>query len=70
MQSGIIDRFEDDLVVVEVKDGSINVPRHLIPADAREGDVLVKGRWRWRVDRAATDKIHREVRQLADWIED
>lgn len=70
MRIGIIDRFEDDLVVVEVKGGSVNVPRHLMPVDAREGDVVVKGQRRWRVDRAATDKIQREVRHLADRIWD
>lgn len=41
---GIIDRFEQCLVVIELEDGSItNIKRKYIPEKAKEGDVLNLG---------------------------
>ena len=36
----ILDRLEETLAVLETDDGMVNVPRELLPADVREGDVL------------------------------
>lgn len=37
----IIDRFEGDYAVVEFKSKTyVNLPRILVPEDAREGDIL------------------------------
>lgn len=37
----IIDRFEDDVAVIELENGQLlQVPRRLFPAEAREGDVI------------------------------
>ena len=40
----IIDRFEEDLAVLETDDGMINVERSLLPENAAEGDVLTYNR--------------------------
>ena len=45
----IIDRFEGEFAVVETNDGVVNIPRIDLPADTREGDVLVFG-----VDKSGT----------------
>ena len=45
----IIDRFEGEFAVVETNNGQINIPRIDIPADAREGDVILMG-----VDKSGT----------------
>lgn len=38
----IIDRFEGNFAVVELEDKRmINMPRELVPEEAREGDILV-----------------------------
>ena len=38
----VIDRFEDQLVVVESVEGElINIPRAIVPIEARESDVLI-----------------------------
>lgn len=38
----IIDRFEEEFAVVESIEGKmINIPKDIIPSEAREGDVLV-----------------------------
>ena len=36
----IIDRFENDWVVVEYNRKTLNLPRSLFPKDAKEGDVI------------------------------
>ena len=38
----ILDRLEETLAVLETDDGMVNVPRELLPADVREGDVLLQ----------------------------
>lgn len=38
---GIIDRFEGELVIVELEDSSIiNIRKEDVPKEAKEGDVL------------------------------
>lgn len=38
----IIDRFEGDFAVAETENGSIDIPKSALPADAKEGDILKK----------------------------
>ncbi|MCF6461337.1 DUF3006 domain-containing protein [Clostridium sp. Cult3] len=37
---GIIDRFEEDKVLLELKDGVLSFDRELFPEDVKEGDVV------------------------------
>ncbi|MEW8973982.1 MAG: DUF3006 domain-containing protein [Tissierellaceae bacterium] len=38
----IIDRFEDAIAVVELDDKEIiDIPRQILPRDAKEGDVII-----------------------------
>lgn len=58
----IIDRFEGSWAVLEAPDGTIfNFPRSFLPAEAKEGDVLV---FDIAIDREATEKRKKEVRDL------
>ena len=41
MQRGIIDRFEDDLAVIEFEDGMKDIHKSLLPKQANIGDMLV-----------------------------
>ncbi len=36
----IIDRFEGDYAVIEYNNSTFDLPRSLLPNDAKEGDVL------------------------------
>ena len=36
----IISRFEGDWVVIELDDTTFNVPKTLLPQEAKEGDVI------------------------------
>jgi hypothetical protein len=50
----IIDRFEEDFAVCEDGDSRIEIRRSLLPAEAREGDVLVREGGAWLIDTGAT----------------
>ncbi|MCM1529439.1 MAG: DUF3006 domain-containing protein [Alistipes sp.] len=52
----IIDRFEGDIAVVETEDGFLDIPRSELPADVREGDVLVSCDGGYEVDRETTEQ--------------
>ena len=54
-----LDRIEGDVAVLVYGERQLNVPRALLPADAREGDVL-----RLTRDPAATERAKREQGQL------
>ncbi len=62
----IIDRFEGDLVVIEINEEMIDVPRENIPSDAREGDVLIVNGNVYTIDKNETNKRKREIQELMD----
>lgn len=37
----IIDRFLEDWAVIEYNDKTFNFPRHLLPSQAKEGNVIL-----------------------------
>ena len=55
----IIDRFEGEFAVVEANDKVFNMPRALLPADAREGSVI-----NISVDHDETQKRLKEAEQI------
>lgn len=60
----VIDRFEGDFAVVELQDGSIaQIPRVVIPSNAKEGDIILLI---VEVDETANKKasIEREMESL------
>lgn len=50
----IIDRFEGEYAVVEMDEETISIPLCALPAEAKEGDVLVKTETSYLVDAAET----------------
>lgn len=59
----IIDRFEGDWAVIEFGQKTFNIPKVLIPADAREGDVISI---HIAVDKEATATRAEAIKRLAD----
>lgn len=53
-----IDRIEDEVAVLVLDGRPFEVPRSLLPPDAREGDTL---RWSLTVDREATEAARQRV---------
>ncbi|NLX03455.1 MAG: DUF3006 domain-containing protein [Syntrophomonadaceae bacterium] len=62
----VIDRFEGELAVMEFEDGYKNIPRKMLPPEAREGDVLVFQDEQWRVDKGATRNSKEKIEKLAE----
>lgn len=59
----VIDRFEGEFAVVEYNGQTFNLPKKLLPSEAKEGDILnivVK------VDRKATDERQKKIRALSN----
>ena len=59
----IIDRFEGEWAVIEWDGKVFNLPRSLLPGEAREGDVL---RLAAEVDLRATSDRRKRIRELED----
>jgi hypothetical protein len=66
MRKAVIDRFEDDYVVVEWLDTkqSEAVPIRLMPSGAKMNDVLVQQNGSWTVDLQATKERAEQTEQL------
>jgi hypothetical protein len=63
---GIIDRFEGELAIVELEDRKhINVMRKVIPPEAKEGDVLLKVKDRYIIDKVETERRKAEIEALS-----
>ena len=60
----IIDRFENNKVVLETDGGMIEIERSQLPENAREGDVIIENNGAWSVDVPATEKRRSDMREL------
>lgn len=59
----VLDRFEGEFAVVEYDGQTFNLPKEILPPEAREGDVL---NIIVRVDRKATAERREKIQALAD----
>lgn len=57
----ILDRLAGDMAIIEYADGTFQVPRSLLPAEVKPGDVL---RFIIEVDAEATDKRRAKMERL------
>ena len=61
----VIDRFEGEFAVMEFADGYKNIPRQMLPYEAREGDVLALQDEHWIIVPEATRKRKEKIDKLA-----
>jgi hypothetical protein len=59
----IIDRFEGAMAVIEYEGRTFNLPRNLLPSEAKEGDVI---RILITVDNEETEKRRKRIQELMD----
>lgn len=60
----IIDRFEGNWAVLELPDGTtFSFPRHLLPSEVKEGDVL---KLDISIDKEETEKRRKQAQRLLD----
>jgi hypothetical protein len=57
----IIDRFEGDFAVIEYNNKTFNLPRTILPVDAREGDVIIIAS---EIDKTVTEERKEESKDL------
>ena len=61
----IIDRFEGKVAVCEKPDRTmVNIPRNRLPAEAKEGDVLIVEGDNIRIDPAATARRRQAAEEM------
>jgi hypothetical protein len=64
----ILDRIEGQTAVLETESGLKNVPRTQLPAEVKEGDVLLSSETGYVIDAAATqarrEKLLKKARNL------
>ncbi|MFT9846278.1 DUF3006 domain-containing protein [Aneurinibacillus sp. REN35] len=60
----ILDRFEENIAVLEIEGESRDVPRTLLPKDAKPGDVLVLTDGKYMIDEKTTDERRKAVQRL------
>lgn len=58
----VFDRKEGDTAFLETDSGIIGISADELPSDASEGDILIKIDGVWIVDREATEKRRRRIR--------
>lgn len=59
----IIDRFEGEFAVIETENDMINVSREFLPADAREGDVVILNNGRYEINKDYSADLRNSVRE-------
>ncbi|AST56624.1 DUF3006 domain-containing protein [Thermoanaerobacterium thermosaccharolyticum] len=59
----IIDRFEGDYAVIEYGRITFNLPRSLLPKEAKEGDILT---FDIHIDKEETKMRSQRIKKLAD----
>lgn len=63
---GIIDRFEGELVVVEIEGETKDLPKSMFPPEARPGDVVSILDDEIIIQIGETDKLRKEIEQLME----
>ncbi len=58
----VIDRFEDNIAVLEADGEMVEIPREKLPAEAREGDILNFADGIYTIDEKATNERRSAVR--------
>lgn len=66
MKSGIIDRYEGDLAIIEIEGSEAQYPKSALPPTAKIGDLVVIEGDVIRIDVDATAKRKVEIGKLMD----
>jgi len=64
MTKGVIDRFEGEYALIEIGREIKDFPKRLVPAEAKEGDVVTITGEVITIDKKSTAKVRKAVRTL------
>lgn len=63
---GVIDRFEGEFAVVEGEDRvKVEIPRNIIPKEAKEGDSILQIGGKYIIDEGETQRRRVEIEVLS-----
>lgn len=68
MIKGIIDRFEDDYVVVEIEGITKDFLKVNFPTEAKPGDVVYIEGTKISINKHETKKLENEIQELMDEV--
>ena len=66
----IIDRFEGELAVVEFDDEMKDIPKRVLPKEAKVGDLLIFDGNKITLSKEETDNLKQEIDDLMDELFD
>ncbi|KOO52671.1 DUF3006 domain-containing protein [Viridibacillus arvi] len=66
MKTGIIDRFESQIAVIEFEEGMQDIAISELPNGAQPGDVLIFHQGRVTIDPSARHTRDKEIQELMD----
>lgn len=65
---GIIDRFEGDIVIVEIEGETQHFPKDIFPFEAKSGDVVLILGNKVKVQIDETEKLRKEIEGLMEEV--
>lgn len=60
----ILERFEENVAVIENGENHIKIDRNELPENAREGDILIEKNGIYEIDSIQTEKRRKEILKL------
>jgi hypothetical protein len=66
MERGVIDRFEEEIAIIELNGETMEIPKESLPGDIKVGDAIIIENGVVRLDRSETAKRKKEIQQLMD----
>jgi len=65
---GIIDRFEEGFVVIEIQGGTKDYPKDIFPKDTQVGDVVYITGDQVEIDKSKTKKLEKEIEDIMNEV--
>jgi hydrogenase maturation factor len=66
MERGVVDRFENEVAIIEIDGMTREISKASLPEDIKVGDAIIIDNGEVRLDRAETSKRKKEIQQLMD----
>lgn len=65
---GIIDRFEEDYVVIEIDGKTQDIDKSLVDLSVKVGDVVILNDGIWKTNTSITEKREQEIKNLMNQV--
>ena len=65
---GIVDRFEGNIVVIEIDGNTQDISKDIVNSDVKVSDVVELVNGKWVTKKEETDKRKKEIKSLMDSV--